>query len=53
MTEGVPVIKIVDVIRKYGFYIRAENGETCLTQLEDHMKQFKKTKDKLQVMTSK
>jgi hypothetical protein len=30
MTEGVPVIKIANIVRKYGYYFKVENGEQCI-----------------------
>jgi hypothetical protein len=53
MTEGVPVIKIADIVRKYGYYFKVENGEQCMNQLEELMKNSKKTLDKLQSLQAK
>ena len=47
MTESIPVVKLIDIVRRNGFYQRIESSTHMLLSLENLISDARKTKDKV------
>ena len=47
MTESIPVIKLIDVVRRNGYYQRIESSSHMLQALENLIADARKAKEKL------
>jgi hypothetical protein len=47
MAESIPVVKLIDIVRRNGYYQRIESSSHMLTALENLIVDARKAKEKL------